>query len=152
MLLVKHSNFNNLWGFCIVGLVIMILTMLKQIHIIQLNSYNLDQQILWYKKNKSSFIENFILLIVSLFSLFTHLLAQPRFKLDFPSTGEIIFSIAIVLLELVLLLKILIGNLPHKQKKKLVFTNRIKIIDYVFFFNFYFFNSFIIIWIFFTIF
>lgn len=126
MFLVKHSNFNNLWGLCIVAAVIMILEMLKQIHIIQLNSYNLDQQILWYKKNKKSFTENFILFAITLFSFFSHLFAKPRFKLHFPSTGEIIFSIVIVLLVLISLLRILISNFPHKQKKKLVFTNRIK--------------------------
>ena len=126
MLLIKHSNFNNLWGLCIVAAVIMILEMLKQIHIIQLNSYNLDQQILWYKKNKKSFVENFVLFAITLFSFFSHLFAKPRFKLHFPSTGEIIFSIVIVLLVLILLLRILISNFPHKQKKKLVFTNRIK--------------------------
>ncbi|MBR1453160.1 MAG: hypothetical protein IJ593_00720, partial [Lachnospiraceae bacterium] len=35
----------------IIGAILMILIMLKQIHIMQLNSYNLDQQIIWYKKN-----------------------------------------------------------------------------------------------------
>ena len=89
----------------------MILIMLKQIHIIQLNSYNLDQQIIWYKKNIKSFFLNIILLTLTI------LYAISNFF--------ILYSMLYALLLPILLLIILIENLPRKQKKKLVFTKRV---------------------------
>ncbi len=93
----------------IIYILIMIFSILKYIHIFQLNNYNLDQQIIWYKKNKKIFMPNILLICVTLYSII--------YKVDKP----ILFYITTILL-----LAILIINFPRKQKKKLVFTNRIK--------------------------
>ena len=96
-----------LYRFCIACIIIIALTILRQIHIIQLNSYNLDQQLVWYKKNSTSFAINIVLLIVAL----------------------IYYELKIILLYYLIIISIfalLIENLPRKQKKKLVFTARIK--------------------------
>ena len=121
-------NFNNLYGICIVSAIIMIFTMLKQIHIIQLNSYNLDQQILWYKKNKNQFIVNIILLVIiilislSLFGLVKNNNLNESILAKFFLFLFYIFYPYFVPLILIVLF---IENLPKKQKKKLVFTKRI---------------------------
>lgn len=96
-----------LYRFCIACIIIIALTILRQIHIIQLNSYNLDQQLLWYKKNAASFIVNIILLIAAF--LYYELKIIPFYYL-------VIISIFVLLIE----------NFPRKQKKKLVFTARIR--------------------------
>ena len=96
-----------LYRFCIACLIIIALTILRQIHIIQLNSYNLDQQVLWYRKNAVSFVINIVLLVASL--LYYELKIIPFYYL-------VIISIFGLLIE----------NFPRKQKKKLVFTARIK--------------------------
>ena len=96
-----------LYRFCIACIIIIALTILRQIHIIQLNSYNLDQQLLWYKKNAISFAVNIVLLIAAL--IYYELKIIPFYYL-------IIISIFVLLIE----------NFPRKQKKKLVFTSRIK--------------------------
>ena len=123
------------FGICIVGAIIMVLTMIKQIHIIQLNSYNLDQQILWYKKNIRQFIVNIILLavIVIFVPLSLYLLYFSfGYSMDrgvnstLPFWISVLFLFSLLLLELLLLLIIFIENWPRKQKKKLVYTNRIK--------------------------
>lgn len=78
----------------------------KQLHMLQLNSYNIDSHFIWIKKNLKSFISNIILLIASIIRLLV-----PSFIVD----------IVIV----ILLFTILIENLPHKAKKKFVITYRI---------------------------
>lgn len=93
--------------YIVASMILIILAILKQIHIMQLNSYNLDQQIIWYKKNFASFILNIVLLISAI--LFYELRFIPAFYL-------IILS----------MLGVFIENMPRKQKKKLVFTARIK--------------------------
>ena len=129
----KIINLNNPYGICIVGAVIMILTMLKLIHIIQLNSYNLDQQILWYKKNKKKFISNFILLILIAFE--SIVIRFVNYGLDFKygtkvANNNALLNVCYMFVSMILipicLLVILLENLLRKQKKKLVFTNRIK--------------------------
>ena len=93
--------------YIVASMILIILAILKQVHIMQLNSYNLDQQIIWYKKNFASFILNIVLLIAAI--LF--------YEFGFiPARYLIIIS----------MLGILIENMPRKQKKKLVFTERIK--------------------------
>ena len=93
--------------YIVASMILIILAILKQVHIMQLNSYNLDQQIIWYKKNFASFILNIVLLIAAI--LF--------YEFGFiPARYLIIIS----------MLGILIENMPRKQKKKLVFTARIK--------------------------
>ena len=91
----------------IVGIILIVLTILKQIHNIQLNSYNLDQQLLWYKKNIGSFAINIVLVVAAI------LYYELRF---IPSYFFVIIS----------LFGLLVENLPRKQKKKLVFTARIR--------------------------
>ena len=86
--------------------ILIVLTIYKQIHNIQLNSYNLDQQLIWYKKNASSFVAYLILFISSIFYYVLNF---------FPALFFLIISLLIILIE----------NIPHKQKKKLVFTARI---------------------------
>lgn len=93
--------------YIVASMILIILAILKQIHIMQLNSYNLDQQIIWYKKNFASFILNIVLLISAI--LFYELRFIPAFYL-------IVLS----------MLSVFIENMPRKQKKKLVFTARIK--------------------------
>lgn len=87
--------------------ILIVLTILRQIHNIQLNSYNLDQQVIWYKKNIGSFAINIVLLV----SAFLY------YELKF------IYSFFFVVIAL---FGLLIENLPRKQKKKLIFTPRIK--------------------------
>ena len=86
--------------------IIEILTMGHEIHIMQLNSYNFDQQILWYIRNINKYILYIILFLSSLLMLITNF-----------------FLINIIIY--IVLLAILIENLSLKQKKKLVFTHRI---------------------------
>ncbi len=95
-----------IYNFCIACIVIILLTIRRQIHIIQLNSYNLDQQLLWYKKNLASFTFNISLLV--------SLVLYYEFKF-IPANFVVIISIFGLLIE----------NLPRKQKKKLVYTKRI---------------------------
>lgn len=93
--------------FIVASMILIVLAILKQVHIMQLNSYNLDQQLIWYKKNLVTFSFNLALLISAI--LFYELSFIPAYFL-------IIIS----------LIGMLIENLPRKQKKKLVFTARIK--------------------------
>ncbi len=117
----------------IVGIVLMILIMFKHIHIIQLNSYNLDQQIIWYKRNVKSYLVNIVLLIAIIIVplLFFLLYHSFGFAMQSGSNSTAPFWLIALLLFLTLLLVplvllvILIENLPRKQKKKLVFTKRI---------------------------
>lgn len=96
----------------IASIILIVLTILKQVHIMQLNSYNLDQQLIWYKKNFVSFAFNIGLLVSTV--LFY----------------ELKFILAYYLI-IVSMIGILIENLPRKQKKKLVFTARIKRLIFV---------------------
>ena len=118
----------------------MILIMFKHVHIIQLNSYNLDQQIIWYKRNVKAYITNIFLLVITILapivSTFTF---DFMFSAKSTKTNEIIFLILLMVVLVmaivipILLLIILIENLPRKQKKKLVITNRIKRLIAIFF-------------------
>lgn len=93
--------------YIIASCILIIFAIIKQVHIIQLNSYNLDQQLLWYKKNVASFVFNISLLIsVILF-----------YELGF------IFAYYLIIISFV---GLLIESFPRKQKKKLVYTARIK--------------------------
>ena len=87
-------------------IIIIIFTILRQVHIIQLNSYNLDQQIIWYKKNIGSFVINIVLFVASIV----------YYELKF---------IPIYFVVIISIFGLLIENMPRKQKKKLVFTARI---------------------------
>ncbi len=95
-----------IYRYLIACVVIMALTLLSQVHIIQLNSYNLDQQLLWYKKNKVSFVMNLVMLISAILYYELHFI---------PAYFVVIISIFGLLIE----------NLPRKQKKKLVYTKRV---------------------------
>ena len=93
--------------FSVACIIVIFLTILRQVHIIQLNSYNLDQQIIWYKKNIGSFAINITLLVSAIV----------YYELKF---------IPIYFVVIIAIFGLLIENLPRKQKKKLVFTARIK--------------------------
>ena len=99
--------------------ILVILIAIKHIHIMQLNSYNFDQQIIWYKKNLNSFISFMVLALI----VFLNLLIQKNTSVNFYKSISTLISLIIIL---IILLVILIENLPRKQKKKLVYTNRIK--------------------------
>ena len=89
----------------IVYILIALFSILKYVHIIQLNNYNLDQQVIWYKKNRKAYLMNIALLCLAPFS-------------GYPFVSLILIPICLII--------VLITNSPRKQKKKLVFTNRIK--------------------------
>lgn len=98
--------------FLIASIILIVLAILKQVHIMQLNSYNLDQQIIWYKKNFASFALNIALLISTI--LFY----------------ELKFILAYYLI-IISMIGMLIENIPRKYKRKLVFTARIKRLIFV---------------------
>ena len=98
----------SLWVFIVVSLIT-----IKSMHIMQLNSYNIDQQIIWYRKNLEKFIINFLLLIVNIYTVAKIIKVSLTFY--------ILFCIA----NIFLLIIITGQNLPAKQKKKLVWTKRI---------------------------
>lgn len=106
----------------IIGAILMILIMLKQIHIMQLNSYNLDQQIIWYKKNTKLLAMHYVLF----FSTIILPLIMAIAAFDMRKIVSLAGMLLLLILYPILLLIILIENLPRKQKKKLIFTNRIK--------------------------
>ena len=90
--------------------IINILVALKLVHIMQLNSYNVDQQLLWYRQHKNDFLPNVLLFILSILWL---LLSYN------------IFSIVIYMGIIIDLLVLLIEYFPRKQKKPLVWTKRV---------------------------
>lgn len=94
------------------SIILIVLAILKQVHIMQLNSYNLDQQVIWYKKNFASFALNIALLVSTI------LFYELRFILAY-------------YLIIISLIGMLIENIPRKQKRKLVFTARIKRLIFV---------------------
>ena len=98
--------------FLIASIILIVLAILKQVHIMQLNSYNLDQQIIWYKKNFASFALNIGLLISTI------LFYELRFILAY-------------YLIIISMIGMLIENIPRKYKRKLVFTARIKRLIFV---------------------
>lgn len=106
----------------IIGAILMILIMLKQIHIMQLNSYNLDQQIIWYKKNTKLLAMHYVLF----FSTIILPLIMAIAVFDMRKIVSLAGMLLLLIFYPILLLIILIENLPRKQKKKLIFTNRIK--------------------------
>ena len=59
--------------------ILVILIAIKHIHIMQLNSYNFDQQIIWYKKNLNSFISFMVLALI----VFLNLLIQKNTSVNF---------------------------------------------------------------------
>lgn len=81
--------------------------MIKLIHIFQLQNYNIDQQLIWYKRNCSLYLINLILFIFFIL-----------YKIY--DTDIFLFSISFVILIMFLL------SLPKSQKKALVYTNRVK--------------------------
>ncbi|MBO6118891.1 MAG: UDP-N-acetylmuramoyl-tripeptide--D-alanyl-D-alanine ligase [Lachnospiraceae bacterium] len=106
----------------IIGAILMILIMLKQIHIMQLNSYNLDQQIIWYKKNTKLLAMHYVLFFSTI--ILPLIIAIAAF--DMRKIVSLAGMLLLLIFYPILLLIILIENLPRKQKKKLIFTNRIK--------------------------
>lgn len=118
----------------IVYILIMIFSILKYIHIIQLNNYNLDQQIIWYKKNKKAYLMNIVLLLLVIIDFFI-LDPGTNFNLNFkygpPTTNWNVFCniahlVTCFILIPISLIIVFFNNFPKKQKKKLVLTNRIK--------------------------
>ena len=90
--------------------IINVLMALKSIHIMQLNSYNVDQQLLWYKQHKNEFLSNLVLFVLSALWLFLF---------------NSIFSIVIYMGIIIDLLVMLIEYFPRKQKKSLAWTKRV---------------------------
>lgn len=97
--------------------IVSMLITLKSVHIMQLNSYNIDQQIVWYKKNWKNFISNIVLFISNIF-LIIGFYSIRNYNLFYficmASTFMVVLSSLVVLIE----------NLPRKEKKKLIFTKR----------------------------
>ena len=73
----------------------------------QLQNYNIDQQLIWFKKNYKDYILNFLLFAIYILDLL--------FKKN-------IFNILLYFVLFILF----ILNLPKQQKKQIVWTNRIK--------------------------
>lgn len=94
----------------IVLFVVNVLVSLKSIHIMQLNSYNVDQQLLWYRQHENEFFTHLILLLLSMLWLFL---------------SNNIFSIVIYMGIVIDLLVMLIEYFPRNKKKPLVFTKRV---------------------------
>lgn len=89
------------------GIVILeLLCAYKQLHMLQLNSYNIDSHAIWLKKNLNYFLSHIILFFIAVLRLFLKS-----------------FLVDIVLV--IVLFIILIENLPRKAKKAFVITNRI---------------------------
>ena len=101
-----NNNFYTILIF-ILSFIINVSTMIKLIHVFQLQNYNIDQQIIWYKKNYKLYIPNFILLLLVIIQVCK----------NYDSINVLIILDFIVLLLL---------SLPKKQKKELVYTNRVK--------------------------
>ncbi|MDO5563613.1 MAG: UDP-N-acetylmuramoyl-tripeptide--D-alanyl-D-alanine ligase [Eubacteriales bacterium] len=98
-------------NFAIGIFIIDILQIFRQVHMLQLNSYNFDSHAFYLKKHIKDFIINFFLLLSSLIVLF------------FNSFN--IYLSLICIFQLIFLLIILIENLPRKMIKPLVYTNRV---------------------------
>lgn len=78
----------------------------KQLHMLQLNSYNIDSHAIWIKKNLSSFTSHIILFFAAVLRLFLK-------------------GILVDIVLVIILFVILIENLPRKAKKPFVITHRI---------------------------
>ena len=78
----------------------------KQLHMLQLNSYNIDSHAIWIKKNLSSFTSHIILFFTGVLRLFLK-------------------GILVDIVLVIVLFIILIENLPKKAKKPFVITHRI---------------------------
>ena len=89
------------------GIIILeLLCAYKQLHMLQLNSYNIDSHAIWIKKNLSSFTSHIILFFVAILRLFLK-------------------GILVDIVLVIILFVILIENLPRKAKKPFVVTHRI---------------------------
>ena len=119
--------------FNIAAFIIEVLITLKSMHIMQLNSYNIDQQRLWYRKNIKKYYVNILLFLIIIVNT---LILKPDYSLNFKSGPSLdydstVFSNILYLFNLLILipittLVILIENLPRKAKKPFVFTHRIR--------------------------
>ena len=118
----------------IINYIIIIFSIRKYVHIMQLNNYNLDQQIIWYKRNIKSYAINiilFCLILVDVLVLFPGTNLNLNFKSGPSITQWNVFcNVSSLIVSLVLIpicvISLFFSNFPRKQKKKLVFTNRIK--------------------------
>ena len=110
-------NFNNPFGIGIacVSAVIMLFTMLRQIHIIQLNSYNLDQQVLWYKKNILQFIVNIILFVYIIVFALSFIMGISRSAVSSMASGLFIVLLVGLMFYFapIVLLVLLFENFPN---------------------------------------
>lgn len=123
----------NTIAYIISAFVVDIFITLKSIHIMQLNSYNIDQQRIWYRKNYKNYYTNLFLLI---FIIVNSIIIKPEYGVSikqvlftnqsFTAITNLIYILNLLFLIPITLLVILIENLPRKAKKPLVFTNRIK--------------------------
>lgn len=109
-------------------LIAIILQALETLNILQLNSYNVDQHLIWIKKNKKKYRLNKILLIFDL--LLTIILF-----VSIALVGDIYFAMLViyiwpVILEITFIIfsiiKICLFFKNRIKKKKFVYTNRIK--------------------------
>lgn len=104
--------FNNN-TFIIALYIINIMVALRSVHIMQLNSYNIDQQLLWYKQHKNDMITHLFLLVLSILLSF------------FDYISYVYYFICVYMAILYVLLVLFIEYLPRKQKKVLVWTKRV---------------------------
>lgn len=100
---------NNLFYLILIFIcfLINVSNMIRLIHVFQLHNYNIDQQIIWYKKNYKLYIVNFLLAAVFI-------------VYNINNNNFFLFVLALLFLIMFIL------SLPKKQKKPLVYTNRVK--------------------------
>lgn len=91
-------------------IIVDVLQVLRQVHMLQQNSYNLDSHLIYLKKHKGDFIGNFLLLIFALLMLL-------------PLQGAMYMVIYLGII--IFLIIIFIQNLPRRMIKKLVYTSRV---------------------------
>lgn len=100
---------NNLFYVILIFIcfLINVSNMIRLIHVFQLQNYNIDQQIIWYKKNYKIYIINLILAITFIIYIINN-------------KNILLFAITILILLMFIL------SFPKSQKKPLVYTNRVK--------------------------
>ena len=123
----------NIVAYIISAFIVDVFITLKSMHIMQLNSYNIDQQKIWYKKNIKKYYTNILLLIIVIIN---SIIIKPHYTVNvksilftnesFAAFTNLVYILILLFLIPITLLVILIENLPRKAKKPLVFTNRIK--------------------------